>query len=55
MRILLAGPSYDDSFVENVRSALVEMGHDVVGSDPESLDRYWSLPRRGWRCRGRSG
>jgi spore maturation protein CgeB len=52
MRILLAGPSFDDSFAENVKSALVEMGHEVYGSEPEELERYWSLPRYAMRVLG---
>jgi spore maturation protein CgeB len=44
MKILLAGPCFDDSFVENVKTALVEMGHEVLGSEPKKLARYWSLP-----------
>jgi spore maturation protein CgeB len=52
MRILLAGPSFDDSFAENVKSALLEMGHEVYGSEPEELERYWSLPRYAMRVLG---
>ena len=50
MRILIAGPTFPDSFAENVRSALVEMGHEVVGSEPEEIERYWSLPRKAMRA-----
>jgi spore maturation protein CgeB len=45
LKILLAGPCFDDSFAMNVRSALVEMGHDVFGSEPKKLESHWSLPR----------
>lgn len=45
MKILLAGPCYEDSFTDNVQSALRDMGHEVIAQPPEALARYWSLPR----------
>lgn len=52
MRILVAGPDFADSFAENVKSALLEMGHEVYGSEPVDHARYWSLPRRAARVIG---
>lgn len=49
MRVLLAGPCFDDSFAENIRATLLEMGHEVVGSEPRRLESYWSLPRHAAR------
>jgi spore maturation protein CgeB len=42
-RILIAGPRYDDSFVDNVACALEEMGHEVSTSAPARTGtRVWS-------------
>jgi spore maturation protein CgeB len=49
MRILLLGPRFEDGFADNVASALVEMGHEVVGAGEVSIASYWSLPRRVFR------
>jgi spore maturation protein CgeB len=49
MRVLVLGPSYEDSFVDNVRSTLVSMGHEVIGLPPETHAAYWSLPRYAMR------
>ncbi len=48
-KILLAGPCYEDSFVDNVKSALLSMGHEVVSEEPESQSSYWSFPRHALR------
>lgn len=49
MRVLIPGPCYEDSFVDNVRSTLIDMGHEVVGLPPETHAAYWSLPRYAMR------
>lgn len=46
MRVLLLGPRYEDSFVDNVTFALEAMGHEVFGSGAVAHAAYWSLPRR---------
>jgi spore maturation protein CgeB len=46
MRLLLAGPRFPDSFVDNVACALEEMGHEVVTAEETPVAAYWSLPRR---------
>lgn len=49
MRVLVAGPGFEDSFADNVRSALVEMGHTAIGLPQEAREAYWSLPRYAMR------
>jgi spore maturation protein CgeB len=49
MRILLPAACFEDSFVDNVRSALVQMGHEVRTLGEVSHAAYWSLPRYAWR------
>lgn len=46
MRIFLAGPHFEDGFVDNVASALASMGHEVFGMGQVDHAFYWSLPRR---------
>ncbi|MBK9264767.1 MAG: glycosyltransferase [Polyangiaceae bacterium] len=46
MRFLVLGPRYEDSFVDNVASALTEMGHEVIGNEEVRHAEYWSLPNR---------
>src|SRR5687768_14285450 len=48
MRVLIPGLCYEDSFVENVRVALEELGHEVRTFDIE-LSKYGSFPRQVWR------
>lgn len=42
MRILIPGPCFDDSFVENVKVTLLAMGHEVIGAEPVAFARHWS-------------
>lgn len=44
-KILVAGPCYEDTFADNVKSALESMGHRVISEAPQSQERYWSFPR----------
>jgi spore maturation protein CgeB len=46
MRILVVGPRFEDSFADNVTSALEEMGHDVHSAEFAPHARYFSLPRQ---------
>lgn len=45
MRVLLAGPRFEDSFVDNVHLTLQQMGHEVSSEEPVEFAKYWSLPR----------
>jgi hypothetical protein len=49
MRFLIPGPAFEDSFADNVESALSEMGHEVIRLPAVSHAAYWSLPRHAWR------
>jgi spore maturation protein CgeB len=51
MKILLPGPCFEDSFADNVRSTLEEMGHQVVGllTHRPSWYWYWSSVRQATR------
>lgn len=42
MRVLIAGYSYEDSFADNVRCALEEMGHRVRTMGDVQHDRYYA-------------
>jgi spore maturation protein CgeB len=46
MRILVLGPHYEDSFVDNVACALEEMGHEAISAAEVTQAAYSSLPRR---------
>jgi spore maturation protein CgeB len=50
MKILLASPSYEDSFAENVGATLMEMGHEVYSPLQEVHADYYSLTRRAFRA-----
>ena len=49
MRIFIAGPCHPDSFQDNVRATLIEMGHEVRTMDVRH-DLYFSLPARAARA-----
>ena len=46
MRILVPGPRYEDSFVDNVCSTLEEMGHTVLSNEEVRHADYWSFANR---------
>ncbi len=49
LRILVLGPRFEDSFVDNVASVLTDMGHEVIASEEVKFAEYWSLPKVAFR------
>ena len=45
MRILIPSPCYEDSFADNVRDTLVDMGHEVRTLGEIQFHKYWSRHR----------
>ncbi len=45
MKVLLPGPCFDDSFSDNVRHTLEQMGHEVISPPARRHSSYYSLPR----------
>jgi spore maturation protein CgeB len=45
MQFFIPGYCFEDSFVENVQSALIKMGHEVRTLGNVEHKKYWSLPR----------
>ncbi len=45
MKVFIPGPSYEDSFTDNVRHTLEQMGHEVVAPRARNYASYWSFPR----------
>ncbi len=45
MKVLIAGPTYEDSFSDNVRHTLEHMGHEVIAPRAIKYASHWSLPR----------
>jgi spore maturation protein CgeB len=52
MKVLLASPSHEDSFAENVALALKAMGHEVLSPILETHGGYYSFHRRLLRTLG---
>ncbi len=46
MRILVLGPRYEDTFVDNVCSTLVDMGHETLSAEEVRVSTHWSFPNQ---------